>query len=150
MSDRPRYVAIIMDGNARWAQNRGLGVTEGADAADFMLERPGGEPAPVTLTPIAGPEYTAALQRALSSGRFRTVVTLELGPASPFMPDWLAKWDAFGQNYVRAMTERETPADYTLESDRAFPASDAKVRIYARRDAGATGSDLARSPDRAD
>ena len=100
--------------------------------------------------PANGPEYTAALQRALSGGRFRSVVTLELGPASPFMPDWLAKWDAFGQNYVHAMTARETPAGYTLESERAFPASDAKVRIYARRDAGATGSDLARSPDRAD
>ncbi len=38
----------------------GLGVTEGADSADFMFERPGGERAAVTLAPIAGPEYAAA------------------------------------------------------------------------------------------
>jgi undecaprenyl diphosphate synthase len=39
MSDRPRYVAIIMDGNARWAQNRGLGVTEGHQAGTDALKR---------------------------------------------------------------------------------------------------------------
>jgi len=37
-----------------------------------------------------------------------------------------------------------------LESERAFPASDAKVRIFVRRDGGSTGSDLARSGDRSD
>ncbi len=39
MTDRPRYVAIIMDGNARWAQNRGLGVTEGHQAGTNALKR---------------------------------------------------------------------------------------------------------------
>jgi undecaprenyl diphosphate synthase len=39
MSDRPRYVAIIMDGNARWARNRGLGVTEGHQAGTDALKR---------------------------------------------------------------------------------------------------------------
>jgi undecaprenyl diphosphate synthase len=39
MTDRPRYVAIIMDGNARWAQNRGLGVTEGHQAGTDALKR---------------------------------------------------------------------------------------------------------------
>jgi hypothetical protein len=97
-----------------------------------------------------GPEYGAALQRALGSGRFRSVVTLELGPRSPFLPDWLAKWDAFGQNYVRAMAAPESQADYLLASERAFPASDATVRIFVRREAGAGGSDLARSSDRSD
>src|SRR5436190_19308228 len=37
--DRPRYVAIIMDGNARWARNRGLGVTEGHRAGTDALKR---------------------------------------------------------------------------------------------------------------
>jgi undecaprenyl diphosphate synthase len=39
MTDRPRYVAIIMDGNARWAQSRGLGVTEGHQAGTDALKR---------------------------------------------------------------------------------------------------------------
>jgi hypothetical protein len=69
----------------------------------------------------AGPEYGAALEQALASGRFRSVVTLELGPASPFLPDWLAKWDAFGQNYVRAMTERKDGADYALHRNGLSP-----------------------------
>jgi undecaprenyl diphosphate synthase len=38
-SDRPRYVAIIMDGNARWAAGRGLGVTEGHRAGTDALKR---------------------------------------------------------------------------------------------------------------
>lgn len=39
MSDRPRYVAIVMDGNARWAKARGLGVTEGHRAGTETLKR---------------------------------------------------------------------------------------------------------------
>jgi undecaprenyl diphosphate synthase len=39
MSDRPRYVAIIMDGNARWATARGLSVTEGHRAGTDTLKR---------------------------------------------------------------------------------------------------------------
>jgi len=39
LSDRPRYVAIIMDGNARWAKARGLGVTEGHRAGTDALKR---------------------------------------------------------------------------------------------------------------
>ncbi|HZO59285.1 MAG TPA: polyprenyl diphosphate synthase [Solirubrobacterales bacterium] len=37
--DRPRYVAIIMDGNARWAASRGLAVTEGHKAGTDTLKR---------------------------------------------------------------------------------------------------------------
>ena len=43
MADRagagPRYVAIIMDGNARWARARGLGITEGHSAGTDTLKR---------------------------------------------------------------------------------------------------------------
>jgi undecaprenyl diphosphate synthase len=39
MNDRPRYVAIIMDGNARWATSRGLGITEGHQAGTDALKR---------------------------------------------------------------------------------------------------------------
>jgi undecaprenyl diphosphate synthase len=43
MNDRtgggPRYVAIIMDGNARWAAGRGLGVTAGHQAGTDTLKR---------------------------------------------------------------------------------------------------------------
>ncbi len=35
----PRYVAIIMDGNARWAASRGLSVTEGHRAGTDTLKR---------------------------------------------------------------------------------------------------------------
>ena len=39
MSDRPRYVAIIMDGNARWARAQAVGVTEGHRAGTDALKR---------------------------------------------------------------------------------------------------------------
>ena len=39
MSDRPRFVAIIMDGNARWARGQGLSVTEGHRAGTDALKR---------------------------------------------------------------------------------------------------------------
>lgn len=39
MRDRPQYVAIIMDGNARWAASRGLAVTEGHQAGTDALKR---------------------------------------------------------------------------------------------------------------
>jgi undecaprenyl diphosphate synthase len=39
MSDRPRFVAIIMDGNARWARARGVGITEGHRAGTDALKR---------------------------------------------------------------------------------------------------------------
>ncbi len=39
MSDRPRYVAIIMDGNARWARAKGLGITDGHRAGTDALKR---------------------------------------------------------------------------------------------------------------
>jgi undecaprenyl diphosphate synthase len=37
--DGPRYVAIIMDGNARWARAQGLGITEGHRAGTDTLKR---------------------------------------------------------------------------------------------------------------
>ena len=114
-----------------------------------LLLFPGGHGRHRTGYPAAmGPEYAAVLGEALARGGFRSVVTLELGPRSPFLPEWLAKWDAFGQNYVRLMGEEQ--GEYVLESERAFPASYAKVRIFVRRDGGSTGSDLARSGDRSD
>jgi undecaprenyl diphosphate synthase len=39
MTDRPRFVAIIMDGNARWARGKGLSVTEGHRAGTDALKR---------------------------------------------------------------------------------------------------------------
>lgn len=81
--------------------------------------------------PEAGPEYDVFLQRALASGRYGSVVTLRLGPQSPFRPDWLAKWDAWGQNYVEAAERHVAEEGYVLISERAFPEDDAVVRILA-------------------
>ena len=120
------------------------------DLLPFPAAGPAGPRYRAGYPPGDGPEYDVALREALASGRFRSVVTLELGPASPFLPQWLAKWDAFGQNYVRAMARPEAQVDYALASERAFPESDATVRIFVRRDAGARGTDLARSADPSD
>jgi hypothetical protein len=80
-----------------------------------------------------GPEYPRLLREALGPGRYGSVVTLALGERSPFLPDWLAKWDAWGQNYVRAMNDLQAAEPYVLESERTFPAGDAQVRIFMRR-----------------
>ncbi len=109
-----------------------------------MLERQGSEPVVDLLTfpgeqgwdpryrrgyPSAwGPDYGPALRQALATGGYRSVVTLALGERSPFRPEWLAKWDAWGQNYVRAMDEEAT--GYVLQSQRSFPESAAVVRIF--------------------
>jgi hypothetical protein len=91
-----------------------------------------------------GPEYLRTLRAALAPGRYGSVVTLALGARSPFLPDWLAKWDAWGQNYVRMMSDPQTAEPYLLESEKTFPASDAQIRIFVRR------PDLAHAPGRAD
>jgi hypothetical protein len=76
------------------------------------------------------PEYAQVLRQALATGRYGSVVTLELGDRSPFRPSWLAKWDTWGQNYVRAVDEHAGEGGYVLRTDRAFPAEDAVVRIF--------------------
>jgi hypothetical protein len=79
------------------------------------------------------PEYCAHLREALVGGRYGSVATLELGERSPFLPDWLAKWDAWGQNYVRLMPEQRA---YVLQVEKAFPKSDARIRLYLRAETG--------------
>jgi hypothetical protein len=76
------------------------------------------------------PEYARLLRQALATGRYGSVVTLALGDRSPFLPPWLAKWDAWGQNYVRAVDEHAGESGYVLRADRAFPGDDALVRIF--------------------
>lgn len=80
----------------------------------------------------ASPEYDVHLQEALTSERYRSVVTLRLGPHSPFRPDWLAKWDAWTQNYVDAAERHVAAGGYSLISERAFPEDDAIVRVHVR------------------
>jgi hypothetical protein len=79
--------------------------------------------------PEMRPEYASTLHDILVSGRYAVVITVELGPSSPFLPDWQARWDAWGQNYVRAM---QAQGVYVLRDEAAFPESDAKVRIYEK------------------
>lgn len=81
-----------------------------------------------------GPEYDRVLREALASGRYGSVVALALGSRSPFRPDWLAKWDAWGQNYVRAVESEAAEQGYVLRSERSFPEEDARVRIFVPRE----------------
>jgi hypothetical protein len=76
------------------------------------------------------PEYAERLGEALGSRRYGSVVTLALAESSPFRPPWLAKWDAWGQNYVRAMDEQAGESGYVLQAERSFPADEAVVRAY--------------------
>jgi hypothetical protein len=76
------------------------------------------------------PEYAQLLRQALATRRYGSVVTLTLGDRSPFRPPWLAKWDTWGQNYVRAVDEHAGESGYALRADRAFPGDDAVVRIF--------------------
>jgi hypothetical protein len=76
------------------------------------------------------PEYAPTLHRTLASGRYRCVVTLRLGPHSPFLPDWLSRWDAWAQNYVELMENQTT---YVVAAESRFPESDATVRVYTKR-----------------
>ena len=76
------------------------------------------------------PEYAQLLRQALATRRYGSVVTLGLGDRSPFRPAWLAKWDTWGQNYVRAVDEHAGESGYILRADRAFPGDDAVVRIF--------------------
>jgi hypothetical protein len=115
-----------------------------------LLEHEGSEPEEVDLLPFPEstgwdpryrsgypreirPEYGVVLRQALVGGRYGSVVTLELGERSPFLPDWLAKWDAWGQSYVRLMPEQRA---YSLKAEKAFPKSDARIRLYLRAETG--------------
>jgi hypothetical protein len=80
--------------------------------------------------PEDGPEYDRLLRQAVASGRYGSVVTLGLGSRSPFRPDWLAKWDAWGQNYVRATDSHAAELGYALRAERAFSGDDAIVRVF--------------------
>jgi len=79
------------------------------------------------------PEYERALREALSGGLYVRVVTLEFAEGSPFLPDWLAKWDKWSQNYVRCMPLQD---GWSLRAEQTFPGSGARVRVYARRERG--------------
>ena len=74
------------------------------------------------------PEYATTLDARLA-GSSATVVAFELGPRSPFLPDWIARWDAWGQNYPKVMRAQ---AGYAVAAEKAFPDSDSVVRIYVR------------------
>jgi hypothetical protein len=74
------------------------------------------------------PEYATTLDARLA-GRDVTVVAFELGPRSPFLPEWMARWDAWAQNYVQVM---KAQPGYAVAAEQAFPDSDAVVRIHVR------------------
>lgn len=98
--------------------------------------------------PEASPEYDVLLRRALASGRYRSVVSLRLGPRSPFRPDWLAKWDAWGQNYVEAADRQGAQGGYAWILERSFPEDDAVVKILAPAATRPGGDDHPKSETR--
>jgi hypothetical protein len=75
------------------------------------------------------PEYATTLAAALDRGS-PSVVAFELGGRSPFLPGWMARWDAWAQNYVTVMKRQ---AGYAVAAESAFPSSDAVVRVYVPR-----------------
>lgn len=78
--------------------------------------------------PEMRPEYATTLATRLT-GTSATVVAFELGEHSPFLPGWMARWDAWAQNYVKVM---KAQAGYTVAAEKAFPDSDAVVRVHVR------------------
>jgi hypothetical protein len=74
-------------------------------------------------------DYDRALEAALGPDGYDRIVTLRIPPGSVFMPDWLTRWDAWGQNYV-ALMERQSR--YPLIAEQDFPETAVKVRLYAR------------------
>jgi hypothetical protein len=109
-----------------------------------LIERDGGEPdVDLMLFPDeAGwdPRYRSGYPSEMRPGYAsildarlirapQSVVAFELGSRSPFLPDWMARWDAWGQNYVTLM---KAQPGYTVTAEKLFPGSDAAVRIYAR------------------
>jgi hypothetical protein len=76
------------------------------------------------------PEYDRVLAAALRDPGYDRIVTLAISKNSPFSPDWLWRWDAWGQNYVVAMERQRL---YAVTADQAFPESGVRVRVYARR-----------------
>ncbi len=88
--------------------------------------------------PGGSPEYDRLLQQVLATKKYGSLVTLRCGEGSPFRPAWLAKWDAWGQNYVLAADRVAANAGYVLRSERAFSADQARVRIFTPRRPGPT------------
>ena len=76
------------------------------------------------------PPFTRALERTLSEERPDCVVSLELSRDSPFLPDWLARWDAWGQNYVRLMLRQP---GFEVSAERRCPTEAAVVRVHRPR-----------------
>jgi hypothetical protein len=81
---------------------------------------------PVEMTP----DYDVRLKAALDTGGYDRVVTLQIAPDSVFLPDWLRRWDAWGQNYVVAM-EHQPP--WRTVTEQPFDESKVRVRLYARQ-----------------
>jgi len=79
------------------------------------------------------PEYGEVLARALDSSRYGSVVTLALSEGSPFRPAFLARWDAWGQNYVRAAEALAPRHGYVLAAERSFPADGARIGVFVRQ-----------------
>ncbi len=78
---------------------------------------------PAELTPLFAP----SLARALSEMRPDCVVSLELARSSPFLPGWLARWDAWGQNYVQLMLRQP---GFEVGAQWSYPTESATVRVY--------------------
>jgi 4-amino-4-deoxy-L-arabinose transferase-like glycosyltransferase len=95
-----------------------------------LLDFPGGDSwenhrrgYPTEMTP----HYGVALSQALRDGAFDDVVCLRIAPDSVFSPEFLKRWDAWGQNYVTAMAEQP---GFSVAAQRDFAEDGVLVRIY--------------------
>ena len=110
----PRHVAIVMDGNGRWATRRGLKRTEGHAAGEHALSRPFSQTT-IELCQL-GPDAVALgaatlpIARLLADGGIRPAVTEAVGAAARVQA-------ALGQP-TRDQLGRERPARDQLGRDR--------------------------------
>jgi hypothetical protein len=111
------------------AITRGRGVDEVFDALEFPGAKQWDDRYRRGYPEEMTPEYAPILDRSLRSSTYDRVVTLAIPPGSAFCPDWLRRWDAWGQNFTLLMARQST---YRLVADRAFPEADVRVRVYSR------------------
>jgi hypothetical protein len=75
------------------------------------------------------PAFAQVLDGHLRAGEYDRVVSLSVSDDSVLSPPWQKPWDAWSQNYVRAMAGQTL---YPLQAAREFPELEVTARLYVR------------------